>query len=92
MHFRFLLLFAIPSLAASPVRAGYVTHFTTLPYPLDDTVLGVDGWQPRLLSEKTKAVSSLPLLSGETMTTYLGSITVGADEKCKPSSPLFVHG
>jgi hypothetical protein len=33
-------------------RADYTTHFSSPPYVLDQTILGTDGWNDRLLSVK----------------------------------------
>lgn len=47
-----LLVAAAFTLASA--RADYLTTFTIPPYTLDQTILGVDGWNDRLLIEKGK--------------------------------------
>jgi hypothetical protein len=46
------LLFASSLFSLAFARADYTTHFTSPPYALDQTILGIEGWNHRLLSEK----------------------------------------
>ena len=42
------------ALTLASARADYLTTFSIPPYILDQTILGVDGWDHRLLTEKGK--------------------------------------
>jgi len=46
------LLFAPVFFALASARADYTTHFHSPPYVLDQTVLGTDGWNDRVLTAK----------------------------------------
>lgn len=46
------LLLATLLVAVVSARADYTTHFTSPPYVLDQTILGTDAWNDRLLTEK----------------------------------------
>jgi len=48
------LLFASVLLTLASARADYTTHFTSPPYVLDQTILGTDGWNDRILTETSK--------------------------------------
>jgi hypothetical protein len=49
-----LLLPAALLFATATLRADYTTHFSSASYVPDQTILGTDGWNPRLLSEKSQ--------------------------------------
>jgi len=44
------LLFAAVFVMLASARADYTTHFTSPPYVVDQTILGTDGWNDRVLT------------------------------------------